>query len=70
MMAEKMMTVKEVAWWISVSERAVQNWLQAGRIKGCKIGRKWFTTKKDVEDFMVPSWIPELPSKKLMPCNL
>mgnify|MGYP002136234264 CR=1 FL=1 len=39
--SERVLTPKEVATYLNVSERTVYKWLRAGKIRSTKIGRLW-----------------------------
>ena len=47
----KLLTIKEVAKYLRVSERSVNRYIEAGRLKASKIGQ-WRISQKDLEDFL------------------
>lgn len=50
-MADKLLTIKEVAKYLRVSERSVNRYIKAGRLKASKIG-VWRIRQSDLEDFL------------------
>lgn len=48
---DKLLTIKEVAEILRVSERSVNRYIEAGKLKASKIGQ-WRISKKDLEDFL------------------
>lgn len=48
---DKLLTIKEVAKYLRVSERSVNRYIEAGRLKASKIGQ-WRISQKDLEDFL------------------
>lgn len=49
-MAEKLLTLQEVAGYLRVSERSVLRYIYSGRLRAAKIGY-WRILRKDLEDF-------------------
>ncbi len=48
-----MMTPREVADNLKVSEITIKDWLRSGKMKGIKIGGKlWRIRRKDAENFI------------------
>lgn len=50
-MKDKLLTIKEVAKYLRVSERSVLRYIEAGRLKAIKVGY-WRVSEKDLEDFI------------------
>lgn len=48
---DKLLTIKEVAKYLRVSERSVNRYIEAGRLRASKIGQ-WRISQKDLEDFL------------------
>lgn len=48
---DKLLTIKEVAKYLRVSERSVNRYIEAGRLKASKIGQ-WRISQKDLEGFL------------------
>ena len=47
---DKLLTVKETAEYLKVTEITIRRWLEKGKLKGTKISRKaWRIREKDVE---------------------
>ena len=40
-MSEKLLSVKEVADWLGVSQRTIFNLIDRGEIKGTKVANRW-----------------------------
>jgi len=51
-MNEEIFTVREVADRLRVTEQVVYKWLQAGKLKGIKVGRHWRVRESDLERFL------------------
>lgn len=49
-MKDKLLTIKEVAKYLRVSERSVLRYIEAGRLKASKVGW-WRVKEKDLEQF-------------------
>lgn len=50
-MKDKLLTIKEVAKYLRVSERSVLRYIEAGRLKATKVGY-WRVSEKKLEDFL------------------
>jgi excisionase family DNA binding protein len=50
-MKDKLLTLKEVAKYLRVSERSVLRYIEAGRLKAIKVGY-WRIKEKDLENFI------------------
>ena len=48
---DKLLTIKEVAKYLRVSERSVLRYIEAGRLKASKVGW-WRIKQSDLEDFL------------------
>lgn len=46
---KKLLTVKETADILSLSEYTIREWLKSGKISGIKIGRGWRIKEEDIE---------------------
>lgn len=46
---EKMLTLKEVAEYLNVSENTVRRWSKMRQIPAIKIGRQWRYRKTDID---------------------
>ena len=51
---DKLLTIKEVAKYLRVSERSVNRYIESGRLKASKIGQ-WRISQKDLEEFLIKS---------------
>ncbi|OPZ46013.1 MAG: Helix-turn-helix domain protein [Firmicutes bacterium ADurb.BinA052] len=49
---EEMLTVAEVAGILRVSVRTVYNLLEAGALRGVRVGRAWRVLESALEDFI------------------
>jgi excisionase family DNA binding protein len=54
-MTERFLTPAQIAERLQVSEKTVTRWLQAGDLKGIKIGRLWRVREEDFEAFLQAS---------------
>jgi len=52
-MFEPLLTPKQAAERLLVSEKAVLDWLRLGTLKGVKAGRQWRIGECDLEAFLV-----------------
>jgi excisionase family DNA binding protein len=52
-MFEPLLTPKQAAARLLVSEKAVLDWLRLGKLKGVKAGRQWRIRERDLEAFLV-----------------
>jgi len=50
-MIDKLLTIKEVAKILRVSERSVNRYIEAGRLRASRIG-KWRIGEKDLKKFL------------------
>jgi excisionase family DNA binding protein len=50
-MKDKLLTIKEVAKYLRVSERSVLRYIEAGRLKASKVGW-WRVKQSELEDFL------------------
>lgn len=48
---DKLLTIKEVAKYLRVSERSILRYIEAGRLKASKIGQ-WRIKESDLENFL------------------
>ena len=48
---DKLLTIKEVAKFLRVSERSVNRYIEADKLKASKIGQ-WRISQKDLEEFL------------------
>ena len=48
---DKLLTIKEVAKYLRVSERSVNRYIKAGRLRASRIGQ-WRISQKDLENFL------------------
>ena len=49
---DKLMTPKQAAERLIVSEKTVKDWLRAGTLKGIKVGRLWRIKESDLHEFL------------------
>ena len=49
---QEIFSVRDVAEKLQVTEGAVRSWLQAGELKGVKLGRIWRIMEYDLEEFL------------------
>lgn len=49
---DKLYTVEELCDLLHVTKRSVYEWLKTGKLNGCKVGRRWLFTEKQVSDFL------------------
>jgi len=50
-MKDKLLTIREVAEFLRVSERSVLRYIEAGRLKASKVGW-WRVLQSDLDDFL------------------
>jgi len=50
-MKDKLLTIKEVAKYLRVSERSVLRYIEAGRLKATKVGY-WRVSERALENFL------------------
>lgn len=48
---DKLLTIKEVAKYLRVSERSVNRYIESGRLRASRIGQ-WRIKEKDLEKFL------------------
>jgi len=51
-LAEQLMTVREVAEYLSVHPRTVLRLIERGELKASKIASRWRVSMEDVRDYM------------------
>ena len=49
---EQMISVSKIAHTLDVNERTVTRLIEAGRLKGHKIGRQWRVFESDLQDYL------------------
>lgn len=49
---DEMLTPKEVAKLLKVSDFAIRKWLKEGKLRGAKLGDLWRIRKRDLEAFI------------------
>jgi len=49
---KKLLTVKEVAEYLNISELTVKRHLYSGKLKGYKAGRQWRIKREDLEEYL------------------
>jgi excisionase family DNA binding protein len=52
---DELFTVEQVAAILQLSPKTIKDWLRAGTLTGCKIGRLWRVTPADLEAFIQAS---------------
>ena len=52
-MVEPLLTPRQAAARLLVSEKTVLDWLRRGQLKGVKAGRLWRIRERDLEAFLV-----------------
>jgi excisionase family DNA binding protein len=52
---DELFTTEQVAAILQVSPKTVKDWLRAGKLTGCKIGRLWRVKPADLEVFIQTS---------------
>jgi excisionase family DNA binding protein len=52
---DELFTAEQVAAILQVSPKTVKDWLRAGKLTGCKIGRLWRVKPADLEAFIQTS---------------
>lgn len=48
----ELFTVRECAELLQVAYRTVQNYIREGRLKGQKIGGRWYFSREELERFL------------------
>ncbi len=51
-MTEEYLTPAEIAKRLKITERTVYRWLDAGQLRGVKLGRVWRVRTNDLEKFL------------------
>ena len=51
-MEEKLYTVKEVAEMLHFQPNTIRLWLEAGKLRGIKVGWQWRVRESDLQEFM------------------
>jgi excisionase family DNA binding protein len=49
---EELLTVKEAALRLKVTEKTIKAWLNKGQLKGYKAGRQWRITPGAIQEFL------------------
>ena len=49
------LTVEQVAEITRVTKQTVYGWIRTGRLRGMKAGRRWLTTRGELERFILSS---------------
>ena len=49
---DDLFTAEQVAAILQLSPKTIKDWLRAGKLPGCKIGRVWRVRKEDLEAFI------------------
>ena len=62
-MKDKLLTIKEVANYLRVSERSVLRYIEAGRLKASKVGW-WRIKQSDLKEFLEKNLNVKRKSKK------
>lgn len=57
LLEDDMLTVKEVAAYLKVSENTVYNYLNRGELNGVKVGRSWRITRASIRDYLTRNTI-------------
>ena len=60
---EKLLTLKEIAKILRVSERTIMRYLKSGKLKACKLGQ-WRIKESDLEKFLKENLNEKRKSKK------
>ena len=63
MTEDKLLTIKEVAEILRVSERSVNRYIEAGRLRASKIGQ-WRIKQSDLDEFLKENLNIEVPQPK------
>ncbi len=59
MQKERMLSVKDVAETLSISENTVRRWITEGKLKGLKFGRQWRFKPSDIQGWIEHGDRPE-----------
>jgi excisionase family DNA binding protein len=52
---DDLLTVEQAAAILQLSPKTIKDWLRAGKLTGCKIGRFWRVRPADLEAFIQAS---------------
>jgi excisionase family DNA binding protein len=52
---DDLLTVEQAAAILQLSPKTIKDWLRAGKLTGCKIGRVWRVKPADLEAFIQAS---------------
>jgi excisionase family DNA binding protein len=52
---EELFTVEQAAAILQLSPKTLKDWLRAGKLTGCKVGRLWRVKPADLEAFIQAS---------------
>jgi excisionase family DNA binding protein len=52
---DELFTAEQIAAILQVSPKTIKDWLRAGKLSGCKIGRLWRVKAADLEGFIQAS---------------
>lgn len=53
-MDEKLHEINDVAKHFNVVPKTIRNWMKSGRIRGVKIGRKWYFRDSEIKRVTEP----------------
>jgi excisionase family DNA binding protein len=51
----ELLTAEQAAATLQLSPKTIKDWLRAGKLTGCKIGRRWRVREVDLEAFIQAS---------------
>ncbi|MBO8140902.1 MAG: helix-turn-helix domain-containing protein [Firmicutes bacterium] len=51
-MAERLLTLEEVAERLVVAPKTIRDWLREGKLRGLKVGKLWRVREQDLEAFL------------------
>ena len=63
-MTERTLTIKELAKYLSVTERTIYNLLERGELPGFKVGANWRFRKEDIDKWIEDNKKMNVPAKK------
>lgn len=49
---EKLYTVNDVAEYLNLTTRTIQNYIKRGTLAGSKVGKGWRFTEQDIKDYL------------------
>jgi excisionase family DNA binding protein len=52
---DELLTAEQAAAILQLSPKTIKDWLRAGKLPGCKIGRLWRVKPEDLEAFIQAS---------------